>query len=85
MLIERSHERRLPIAIGEEATATATPGHISNLVSYGTVTALVPPYAKVRMVCGKQTGIWHGLISQLGRRARYKPDRRITIQREEDR
>ena len=78
--MNREKERRKPFIVGEEGVCVPViPGHISNLVSYGTITALVPPYAKVFMVYGKQTGTWEGLISQLSRRARYKSERRITI------
>lgn len=70
-------ERRKPISVGEEVCVPVIQGHISNLVSYGTVTILAPPYAKVNMVYGKQTGIWEGLISQLSRRVRCKSERRM--------
>lgn len=69
-------ERRRPFREGESVVVPAIQGHISNLKSSGVIRTLSPPYARVYITYGKQTGTWTGSISELSRRGRSLPERR---------
>lgn len=68
----RRKERRKPFKIGGYAVVPSVSENISTLKSSGTIITIQGQYARVRIVYGKQTGFWDGLISDLDRRSRHK-------------
>ncbi len=69
-------ERRVPFKVGDDVLVPYIKGHISALKSSGIITFILPPYAIVNIIYGRQTGKWTGKITELDRRNRGKPRRR---------